>query len=172
MIYFLSDCDFTLSNFESISQSWNNIVGPGDTVYHIGDFTELSFEFASSVIQKLNGEIHFLPGSSDYWMRGISKTLVKNIKSNTGQQCCFEPEIVSVQTGYRHDLITKTPIVLCHYPMTIWQGSHSGALHAFGHCRGKLMMRAPRSIDVSYNIFMKPININFIIGWLKERKEV
>lgn len=170
MIYFLSDCDFTLLSSDPIIDNWNSAVKIGDIVYHIGDFTQLNFEFASSVIQKLNGEIHFLPGSNDYWMRGISKKLIHGVVSRTGQQCFFEPEIVSVETGYRNK--SALPIVLCHYPMTLWQGSYNGSLHAFGHCRGNLSTRAPRSIDVSYNIFMKPININTIISWFKERQEV
>ena len=170
MIYFISDCDFSLTANNSIIQNWNSVVKIGDTVYHIGDFTNLNFEFAASIINKLNGEIHFLPGSKDYWMKGISKKLISNVFSATNQKCFFEPEIVSVQTGYRNKFLL--PIVLCHYPMTLWQGSHGGSLHAYGHCKGNLVMRAPRSIDVSYNIFNKPININNIIGWLKEKKEV
>jgi calcineurin-like phosphoesterase family protein len=170
MIYFLSDCDLTLLSSDSVISNWNSAVKIGDTVYHIGDFTQLNFEFASSIIQKLNGEIHFLPGSNDYWMRGISKKLIQSTLSKTGQQCFFEPEIISVDTGYKNK--SKVPIVLCHYPMTLWQGSYRGALHAFGHCRGNLTIRTPRSIDVSYNIFMKPININNIISWFKEKQEV
>lgn len=171
MIYFISDCSLDYENISLVTKHWNSAVKRGDIVYHIGDFTEFTFEFAAQAINRLNGEIHFLPGSSDYWMEGISKKLISKVKSATGQHCFFEPEITSVQTGYKRES-TKMPIVLCHYPMTMWQGSYDGSLHAFGHCHGKLMMRAPRSIDVSYNIFNKPVDINFIIRWLKERNEV
>lgn len=170
MIYFTSDCNFSLDSDISVIKNWNRVVNFGDTVYHIGDFSALNFEFASSIIQKLNGEIHFLPGSKDYWMRGISKKLISSISSATGQPCFFEPEIVAVHTGYKNKF--QLPIVLCHYPMTLWQGSHDGSLHAFGHCNGNLSTRTPRSIDVSYNIFLKPININTIIAWLRDKKEV
>jgi calcineurin-like phosphoesterase family protein len=169
-MYFLSDCNFSFSNKNSIIVNWNNTVKFGDIVYHIGDFTALNFEFAFSIIQQLNGEIHFLAGSHDNWMKGISKKLIQNVKSNTGQQCCFEPEIISVETGYRNK--NAVPIILCHYPMTLWQGSHSGSLHAFGHCNGNLMNRTARSIDVSYSVHLKPMNINFIISWLKGMSEI
>lgn len=170
MIYFVSDCDFTVNVNDSIVENWNKAVNFGDIVYHVGDFTDLNFDFAVSIIRRLNGEIHFLPGSKDYWMKGFSRNLIANVYSKTGQPCYFEPEIAAVNTGYRN--ITELPVILCHYPMTLWQGSHRGSIHVFGHCKGNLAIRAPRSIDVSYNIFCKPININKIIGWLRDRHEV
>ncbi len=174
MIYFTSDCFLQKDDRREsqVIKAWNKRVGIGDVVYHLGDFTALNFEFAAKTIEKLNGEIHFLPGSNDFWMKGMSKNLIRSVRSATGETCSFESPIVSVETGFGYRRGESLPIVLCHYPMTIWDRSYLGSLHAFGHSCGRLAWRAPRSIDVGFDVFSKPVNINDIIKWFKERSEI
>ena len=52
---------------ESLIQRWNDRVGTGDIVFHLGDFTYISSKFdMRSVINRLNGQIIFVRGNHDH----------------------------------------------------------------------------------------------------------
>ena len=93
----------------ALTENWNARVKPGDTVYHLGDF---SWGDQRPYLKHLNGAIVLIRGSHD-----------KNIK----------PGFQAV-----HDLlvlrdVAPVPIVLCHYAFRIWPSSHYGAWHLYGH---------------------------------------
>ncbi len=45
-------------------KKWNSVVGPKDTVYHIGDFGKYRY------IKQLNGKIHLICGNHEKWVYG------------------------------------------------------------------------------------------------------
>jgi calcineurin-like phosphoesterase family protein len=53
--------------------SWNAIVGPGDTVWHLGDFAYGDRQYQQSVFDRLNGTKHLIRGNHD---KGSSKIWV------------------------------------------------------------------------------------------------
>lgn len=48
---------------ETLIKKWNEVVSPGDIVYHLGDFAFT--DDALSIAKKLNGEIHLIKGNYD-----------------------------------------------------------------------------------------------------------
>lgn len=80
MIYFTSDTHFGHANIiqycnrpftdvnhmnESLIQNWNAIVGPGDTVYHLGDFCMGKKKDNVPIRKRLNGKIIIVKGNHD-----------------------------------------------------------------------------------------------------------
>lgn len=134
-IYFTSDTHFghaailKLSRrpFASVEEmdaalisSWNAMIAPGDTVYHLGDFCFRNARAATDYLAELNGEVHLIVGNHD------GSTLKRHTES-----------FASVN-HIREIGVNGKAIVLCHYPMREWHGCWRGAWHLFGHVHGRL----------------------------------
>lgn len=130
--YFTSDTHFGHSNvirycnrpFQSaeemdntIISNWNNRVKPDDEIYHLGDF---SFRDPLLYTSRLNGRKFLIPGNHD------RRNLPKLKTFFTVLPALFELKI--------QDQL----LVLCHYNMRVWNKSHYGAWHLFGHSHGSL----------------------------------
>jgi calcineurin-like phosphoesterase family protein len=100
--------------------NWNAAIAPGDTVYHLGDFSFRNAKPAPDYLDVLNGEVHLITGNHD------GATLRDHAGSFASVSDIKEVS-VSGQT-----------IVLCHYPMREWPGAWRGAWHLFGHVHGRL----------------------------------
>jgi calcineurin-like phosphoesterase family protein len=148
--YFTSDTHFDHANIikycnrpfknvdemnEAMVEGWNRVVTPQDTVYHLGDFTLGNTKHFWKWVNRLNGaQIYVLPGSHDQlWTKdfpdsyhGVCVHLAEPLVS------LEFPEILSI-TG------RPQVLVLCHYAMRVWDRSHFGAWHLYGHSHGTLL---------------------------------
>lgn len=105
-----------------IMNRWNEVVRPGDTVYHLGDVaSEKDEDYLYNYICRLNGQKHLILGNHD---RGILKTNVKSLFASIST-------LKDIKVDDQH-------IVLCHYAMRVWNKSHYGAWQLFGHSHGSL----------------------------------
>jgi calcineurin-like phosphoesterase family protein len=81
MIYFTSDTHFNHSNIlnycsrpwstveemnEGLIKNWNEVVNPGDTVYHLGDFAMGNRKLIPEILARLNGRIILVRGNHDF----------------------------------------------------------------------------------------------------------
>lgn len=109
----------------ALIKNWNQQVGPEDSVYHLGDFAWGTYEHINNIIDRLNGKIYFIFGNHD-----------KEIRRNT-EHCKFQwaKEVYELKTG-------QHTYFLSHYAHLVWNKSHHGARHLFGHSHGTI--RLPR----------------------------
>lgn len=124
-------------NTYELTDRWNVRVGLLDEVYHLGDFAFLwpkQLPQMLEIIGELNGQIHFIRGN-----HCDPRTWDKIEDQNM-------PHVVWVK-DYHELKIEAQPIILCHYPMEVWNGSHHGSWHLHGHCHGSLPSRGKR-LDV------------------------
>jgi calcineurin-like phosphoesterase family protein len=73
-----------------LTERWNSVVKPDDTVYHLGDFSMGSRDDWKSHFDKLNGNIHLVYGNHD--------AQDSNKKADSSQWTLY-PEILSM--GFR-----------------------------------------------------------------------
>lgn len=114
---------------EELIRRWNARVTNQDTVYHLGDF---SFGNPDKYIPRLNGKIFLVPGNHDRvnkfdtWVNSGKMKILGELHrcSLNGQYFTF-----------------------CHYSLKVWDRSHYGAMHCYGHSHGTLPSNN-RSIDV------------------------
>lgn len=133
---------------------WNNKVKPGDRVYHLGDFAFHKQDKAQSILNRLNGEKHFIPGNHD--SRDIKKLIgwasVAPLKEITVDEECYQGKIV-----------------MCHYAMRVWNKSHYGALMLHGHSHGSLPTINNQSTDVGVDCWnYAPVELSELIEFLKK----
>jgi len=111
---------------ETIISRWNERVSADDLVYHLGDIGLCSSEKLRNILGRLNGRIHLIRGNHE----------------KAGDDCANEFEWVK---DY-HELVIndqeaprkKRLIVLSHYAMRVWNASHHGTWHLYGHSHGEL----------------------------------
>lgn len=137
-----------------MADNWNGTVHPGDTVYHLGDVALVrGYQRAELLkyLDNLNGNIHLCPGNHD-WRNGIVKL----------------SRWVSVQ-DYREIEVDNTKLVLLHYGMRVWNRSHYGSIHLYGHSHGTLPGDS-QSVDVGVDNGWEytPVNLEQIKQRLKE----
>lgn len=116
-------------------QNWNKLVKPNDTVYHLGDFAFGKFEFVRDVIRELNGKKHLILGNHDKIIREYTSILAGAMSLLEG--VC----------EYREVNVPGTLIVLAHYGHRVWNKSHRGSIHLYGHSHGTLPPLG-KSVDV------------------------
>lgn len=126
---------------ETMTQRWNERVATTDTVYHVGDFA-FRGQKADTYLRPLKGRKHLILGNHDD-------------RKNLGDTWESISDILQVS-------ISGTPIVLCHYGMRVWNRSHHGALHFYGHSHGKLPGTS-QSLDVGVDCWdFRPVGLSEI----------
>lgn len=131
-------CDRPYKNLdemhEALIENWNQQVLPDDTVFHLGDFSfKGSPQKVEEIVKHLNGNIIFIVGNHE-------RDLMKSNLRNTHM---IEERIELNVSGF------NALIVLDHYPMLAWNGSHRGSIQLFGHVHGGLSNKG--KIDHRWN---------------------
>lgn len=118
---------------KELIRRWNETVKPEDTVYHLGDFGfHSTAEQLDPILGQLNGEIHLVLGNHDY-NPDIEKFAYWRISS-------FQ--------DYLETTVDGQPLVLCHYPMSEWNGSFRGTWHLYGHAHNQWPKSRWKRLDV------------------------
>lgn len=124
----------------------NEVVGQDDLVYFLGDLTLGGAESARAYLGSLYGDIRVVPGSHDYrWLPHAS-----DLVSASEHRVKVLPPLCSLEIRrdpIGNEYVRPLVIVLCHYGMRVWDRSHYGSLHLYGHSHGKLPGKG-RSMDV------------------------
>jgi calcineurin-like phosphoesterase family protein len=169
MIFFSSDHHFGHANilkycnrpFKDVEEmdrvlvdNWNSVVTNKDIVYHLGDF---SFGPAPLYLNQLNGTKYFVRGNHE-------KPLVNALGNK---------DIPYI----RHLKIESYPeIVISHFAMRVWNKSHFGSYHLFGHSHGRLEPYK-RSVDIGIDSHwitgkkeFRPFSCEEVCSFLEKRE--
>lgn len=111
---------------DALIKRWNEKVGPNDTVYHLGDVGLNAPQELENILNQLNGTIYLIKGNHEKsalacrkrfeWVKDYYELRVEDESAPRGQQ----------------------NIVLFHYGMRVWNASHWGTYHLYGHSHGML----------------------------------
>lgn len=123
-----------------IIEQINAKVKPKDTVYHLGDFAFVSTaDEISKILRSLNGNWKFILGNHDR-----ARLLIDGMENTYGSH-----EFL----GSYHEL-RRTEIgdvILCHYPLEVWNKQHHGAKHLHGHLHGNTSLHGGGKLTVIKN---------------------
>ena len=172
MIFFTSDQHFGHANiiqycnrpFSSVEEMdvemikrWNEVISDDDIVYHLGDFT-LGNDI-HKFLRRLRGNIHFVTLDFHHDTRWI--------KDN--------PDVTSNPILFIK--VEDVNIMLCHYPIAVWERSHYGSWHLYGHVHRKdfILPGFTMNIGVDHHNFY-PVSLDKVkqhmidLGWTPEWK--
>lgn len=133
---------------EALIQNWNSIVPSDGTVYHLGDmFYKMPLDKAYSILERLNGQIHLIEGNHDQVTVQLRHPKIQFLG------------------GLHMIWIGKTKLVMCHYAMRVWQSSHKGSWHIYGHSHGGLPENGTLSFDVGVDCWdYTPISLSTVVN--------
>ncbi len=111
----------------TIENNWNNLITKDDVVIYLGDLTFARREDQASVKQmmnRLNGDIHFVMGNHDKWEDIAAITKFKS-----------QQDYLEIRLNYfDNEKIKHEVTFLCmHYPIYSWNKKHRGAYMVHGH---------------------------------------
>ncbi|MDE6575622.1 MAG: metallophosphoesterase [Muribaculaceae bacterium] len=131
-VFFTSDTHFNHANIisyckrpfrdihemnETIIANWNNVIGPDDIVFHLGDFCLGGAEEWNRILSRLNGKIYLILGNHD----------LNNIRQGVTDVFEYVAMSMCIQIG-------KKKIYLNHFPYLCFEGGyHNDVWQLFGH---------------------------------------
>ena len=130
-VFFTSDTHFYHSNIinfcgrpfknvevmnETLIANWNSVVGPGNIVFHLGDFCLGGSAEWTNILNRLNGKIYLIVGNHD----------IKNLRQ--GYYSRFEH--IAMQM---HIEVGRQKIYLNHCPFLCYGGAYRNTWQLFGH---------------------------------------
>lgn len=166
-IWFTSDTHFGHSNIikycnrpfsssdemnERLIENWNASIKPGDSVYHLGDFSFMDFDSTKKFAVRLNGNKFLVKGNHDNMRNVLNLGAFQWVK-----------DYFELRDGKRF-------IVLSHFPFLTWNKSHHGSWHLHGHTHGTLKKEdgiCRYDVGVDCHEF-SPISIDKIIDVMKK----
>ena len=121
---------------EALIKNWNNVVGKGDIVYHLGDVAMGGKKRAgelSSILNRLNGTIRLIKGNHDNYV--LDEPCVSRFE---WVKDYYELKYTSPNHG-------KKKFVLQHYPLYTWNNAgrinkknQPSTICLHGHCHGSI----------------------------------
>lgn len=113
---------------EALQSNWNSVVTPDDEAWILGDICFGDIGSIISHLGKLNGRcIRILWGNHDRALRRKYYTVEQAFNG----RILFCGDSKEIKVGEQR-------ITLNHYAMRVWNKSHRGAWHLYGHSHGTL----------------------------------
>lgn len=143
---------------EVLIANWNAVVYDTDIIYHLGDWCFGNGKKKNEVGARLNGYKHLIRGSHD-------KQIPDGIFESISDAKMIRPNINGLPQG----------IYMSHYCHKVWDESHYGSWHLFGHSHGRLDEYASNEgkmmdvgVDTTIARFM-PISLEQVIKVMDTR---
>lgn len=111
---------------EALIANWNARVQPSDDVYHLGDVALCSRGKLRDILERLHGNIHLIRGNHEE----TADTLPENF--------VWTKDYHELEVDDADGFKGKRTIILMHYAMRVWNASHYGTWHLYGHSHGEL----------------------------------
>lgn len=123
---------------EGIVNNWNEVVGPKDRVFILGDVAMGGMSkapYLAEYLRRLNGDKYLVPGNHDTYILNSEECM----EELTLLPAVYELKIPDDTLPKRKNgRMKRQTIVLCHYSMRVWHKNGKGAWHLFGHSHGSM----------------------------------
>lgn len=162
------DFDSVWEMNKALVEGINKYVKEDDILYHLGDWSFGGIHnikiFRDSIICK---NIHLVLGNHD------EHIVDKEVKFHDDS---FNPiELFSSVQDVLNLQLGRTELFLSHYSHRVWNGSHKGIVHLYGHSHGSIPdfgRSMDIGVDVAYRMFgeYRPFNIGDITRIMEKRE--
>lgn len=141
---------------EELADRHNSIVKPGDIVWNLGDFAYSDHE---KFVRMLNGNQNLVKGNHD------KRRELKRFSIGGKGHFQSIQDVAFIKVG-------DIEIFLSHYAHRVWNKSHYGSWHLFGHSHG-MMPDSGKSCDVGVDAWdYTPVGLDQLIERFKDRESL
>jgi calcineurin-like phosphoesterase family protein len=114
--------------------NYNSVVKDEDDVYCLGDFS-FNPKKAEEILKQLKGNKFFIKGNHDH-----------------SEMISLYHQYGTYLGNYAEIKVGNNDYTLTHYPFEVWNKSHRGTYHIFGHCHHSLPVNPNiRRVDAGIN---------------------
>ena len=129
----LRDFDTLEEHDEALIKSINSVVKHDDILYHLGDWSFGGHEQIKLFRDRLEcKEIHLIFGNHDQHIEPIDSPYRELFAS------CSYVKQLSLNVDRKYGVVGKQKFFLSHYSHQVWNKSHHGSIHLFGHSHRSL----------------------------------
>jgi calcineurin-like phosphoesterase family protein len=114
---------------EELIRQWNAVVSDEDEVYHLGDVSMGTPSRTLEILYRLNGKIHLIKGNHEAAV--LRKQSTRDRFTSIQDVLTIRCEDEDVKGGYQD-------IFMSHYAHRVWNKSHHGRWHLYGHSHSGL----------------------------------
>ena len=117
---------------------WNEKITNKDLVFILGDFCFGTGLRANEILKQLKGR----------------KVLVKGNHDNIFMDKDFDTSLFEEIVDYKEIKVDKQHFILFHFPIQVWNKSHKGSIHLYGHIHSNetTLHKMEYQIENSYNV--------------------
>lgn len=130
-------------------KNWNSVVQPEDRVFHAGDFAvglRGRDQELRDLAAKLNGQIFLIRGNHER----AAEIVIPN-------------RFGWIRDYHEYSGPRKVKIMLFHYACRVWNASHHGTWHLYGHSHGDLPENPGLSCDIGVDAWnFTPVSLEQI----------
>lgn len=153
---------------KALTDGINKYVKPGDILYHLGDWSfggiENIYKFRRRIICE---NIHLILGNHD-------SHIARNSEINTEDGFIKSRDLFTSIRDVSRIKHGQNEFFLSHYSHRVWDKSHRGVIHLYGHSHGSIPdfgKSMDVGVDVAYRLFgeYRPFHINEILDIMKDR---
>lgn len=138
----LRDFDTVEEHNATLIHNFNSIVKPEDVVWHLGDVAFGGHANIKVFLDALNCKnINLVFGNHDQHIEPIDSPYRALFQS------CQYVKQFSMNVNRKYGIVGKQKFFLSHYSHQVWNQSHHGTIHLFGHSHNSLP-GIGRSMDV------------------------
>ncbi len=139
---------------EALVARWRETVGPGDEIFHLGDFAPgYAAGALDDLFERLPGRRHLVTGNND-----------DDATRTHGGWVSVRP--------YAEMEVEGTTCVLCHYAFRTWFRMGKGSVDLHGHSHGKLKPET-RQFDVGVDLWdYRPVTLDAMLASRRRRAKI
>lgn len=162
----LRDFDTPEEMTETMAACWNSVVKPNDELWCLGDWSFDGHPNIKRFRDMINCKnINLVFGNHDQHIE-----LVNSQYRQLFTSCQYYKELSFKIDSMISGKYGKTHLILSHYAMRVWNRSHHGSIHLYGHSHGTLPGTG-KSMDVGVDTNnLYPYHLDEIISYMKEIK--
>lgn len=130
---------------ETIIANHNSVVGVDDRFFHLGDIAfRVGKNKVKDLISRLNGKIYIVVGNHENCLISRDNDFNIHVKDHIKNYIKWAKDYYELSYG-------KQLVVLSHYAMRVWNKSHHGSFHLYGHSHGSLS-DDPNSLSIDVGV--------------------